>query len=193
MNQRLVLIVVALSIVVAMRACRARDTASTTSDSTAPATPASDTATHADTRAPAAAVDTGAARDTTDCPATGTWAECSVRKRLESAGLSPRDTAPSADVPAGLGVQPRVWVVGRGVVHAYLYADAAARERATRALDTTRWVAPATTLDYRADGTAIANANLLVLLVTRREQLRERVSDLIGAGAPQPDPAQRGR
>ena len=48
--------------------------------------------------------------------------------------------------------------------------------------------APEAMFDMRSEGTAIGNGNLLVLLRTRREHLRERMADAIQAGPPQPDP-----
>lgn len=121
------------------------------------------------------------------CPPTGRWGACHLRERLDRAGLSPRDTTPSAEAPT-LGVTPVAYVLGRGMLHVYLFTDVAARERAMRAIDRALWAAPDEALGPQHHGTAVASENLLVLLETRREHLRERVADAVQAGPPQPDP-----
>lgn len=118
------------------------------------------------------------------CPKTGHWSPCQVKMRLEQAGVAPRDS--SLDDLPKLGPAPIVYAVGNAPLAIYLFPDAAARERAARALDTTRFIAPNAALSMRHEATAIQNDNLLGLLFTQRDQQRERVSDALSAGAPQP-------
>ena len=145
-------------------------------------------------RAPAAdsAVVTGAARDQAAksssgkpaCAATGHWAHCSVAKRLEAAGVAPQAATTLPDLPP-LGPSPALYTVGRSGLAVYLYPDSTARSRAATSLDTARYMSAATALTMRGETTAIQNDNLLVLLFSRNEQQRERVSDALTAGPPQ--------
>ena len=120
------------------------------------------------------------------CPGTGHWTECAVLKRLEAAGVAPRKAAALPDLP-DLGRTPMLFTVGRSGLAVYLFADSAARARAARALDTLQYVSPAKELTMRGERTAIQNDNLLALLLSRSEQQRERVSDALTAGPPQPE------
>ena len=120
------------------------------------------------------------------CASTGHWSACAVRKRLESAGVAPQTAASLPDLPA-LGATPMLYTVGRSGLAIYLFVDSAARARAVRALDTLKYVGPAKELTMRGETTAIQSDNLLALLFSRSEQQRERVSDALTAGPPQPE------
>ena len=145
--------------------------------------PASDSAVSAATGERAAA--TGAAPKPA-CPGTGHWSPCAVLKRLEAAGVAPQKTESLDDLP-DLGTRPILYMVGRSGLAVYLFADSTARSRAARSLDTTRYVSAARELTMRGETTAIQNDNLLALLFSRSEQQRERVSDALTAGPPQPE------
>ena len=119
------------------------------------------------------------------CPKTGQWAECHVFARLEQAGVAPRRGGTVADLP-NLGIAPVLYSIGTSGLAVYFFADTSARTRAARALDTLHFVAPAASLTMRGEATAIQNGNLLGLLFSRNDQQRERVSDALMAGAPQP-------
>ena len=129
--------------------------------------------------APASA---SASRDS--CPSTGHWIPCQVKRRLDQAGLAPRDS--SLNGLPSLGPTPSVYVVGTSGLAVYLFPDSLARRRAAGSLDTAKFVAPSAPLTMRNEATAIQNDNLLALLYSQREQQRERVSDALMAGAPQP-------
>jgi hypothetical protein len=120
------------------------------------------------------------------CPGTGHWSACAVLKRLEAAGVAPQKTAELPDLPP-LGAAPELYKVGRSGLAVYLFADSTARSRAARTLDSTRYVSAAKELTMRGETTAIQNDNLLALLFSRSEQQRERVSDALTAGPPQPE------
>jgi hypothetical protein len=117
------------------------------------------------------------------CPSTGHWIPCQVKRRLDQAGLAPRDST-LTDLPT-LGPAPSVYVVGMSGLAVYLFPDSLARRRAAESLDSTKFVAPSAALTMRNEATAIQNDNLLALLFSQREQQRERVSDALTAGAPQ--------
>lgn len=119
------------------------------------------------------------------CPRTGHWSACQVKLRLEQAGLAPHTGDKLDDLPAA-GPAPTVYMVGTAPLAIYLFPDAEARARAGRALDTTKFVPPAQALSTRGEATAIQNDNLLGILFSRRDQQRERVSDALSAGPPQP-------
>jgi hypothetical protein len=119
-----------------------------------------------------------------DCPGTGHWSACAVRKRLEAAGVAPQVATSLPDLPP-LGATPALYRVGKSGLAIYLFADSAARARAARTLDTLRYVGAAKELTMRGETTAIQSDNLLALLFSRSEQQRERVSDALTAGPPQ--------
>ena len=144
--------------------------------------PAADPAGKAQAAAPAASPAPGAPRPA--CERTGHWIPCQVRQRLERSGLAPRDTSVS-DLPA-LGPAPEVFRVGKGSLAVYLFADSAARARAATKLDTVTFVGAEHPLTMLSKATVIQNDNLLALLYSKNEQQRERVSDALMAGPPQP-------
>jgi hypothetical protein len=121
------------------------------------------------------------------CPKTGHWSHCLVRTRLDQAGVAPRtaDAGTLSDLPA-LGATPIIYQVGSAGLAIYLFPDTGARARASHSLDTARFIAPARPLSMRGEATAIQSDNLLALLFSRNEQQRERVSDALTAGPPQP-------
>jgi hypothetical protein len=144
--------------------------------------PAADSAAKAPAVAAGASVMPSASRPT--CERTGHWIPCQVRQRLERSGLAPRDTSAS-DLPT-LGPAPAVFRVGKGSLAVYLFADSAARARAVTTLDTVTFVGAERPLTMLSRATVIQNDNLLALLYSKNEQQRERVSDALMAGPPQP-------
>jgi len=119
------------------------------------------------------------------CARTGHWIPCQVRDRIDRAGLTPHDTTSPADLPA-LGPAPAAYRIGKAVLVVYLFADSSARTRASRQLDTTKYVADTHALTVLSEATVVQNDNLLALLFGKNEHQRERVSDALTAGPPQP-------
>ncbi|MEO8563177.1 MAG: hypothetical protein ABI601_13930 [bacterium] len=119
------------------------------------------------------------------CPRTGHWIACQVRYRIDRAGLAPHDSTSSGDLPA-LGPAPAVYRIGKAVLAVYLFDDSLARRSAGRTLDTTTYVAQSHPLTILSKATVIENDNLLALLFSKNEHQRERVSDALTAGPPQP-------
>lgn len=106
-------------------------------------------------------------------------------ERLDRAGLAPRrDTSAVAEPPLTVG--GTLVRVGTGQLELYLYPDAVARQREQRLLDGAQYAPVDAPLTMQALPTLIANANLIVILHSRNEHLRERVADAITAGPPQP-------
>ena len=120
-----------------------------------------------------------------DCPRTGHWSACQIKKRLEQSGLAPRDTSALSELPA-LAVKPAMLMLGNAGLAFYLYPDSMARHQAAAALDTLRVIPQSKSLTMRNELTRIENDNVLVILVSRNEHQRERVADAITAGPPQP-------
>jgi hypothetical protein len=121
------------------------------------------------------------------CPATGQWAECSVLYRLERAGLAPR--ADSTATPAEKALTGRPFLLKIGLTAAlelYLYPDSMARVADAGKLDRAQLVVPGASQTIKRERTLIENANLIGLLTSINEHPRERVSDALLAGPPQP-------
>jgi hypothetical protein len=119
------------------------------------------------------------------CPATGAWAECSVVKRLEQAGLVPQVDSGDASEPP-LTPRGTLLRVGRADMELYFYPDAAAREREQETLDREKYVNYGGSQTFRAEPTLIGNANLIAVLHSNNSKQRERVGDALTAGPPQP-------
>lgn len=119
------------------------------------------------------------------CPADGRWAECSLLKRLDEAGLAPqRDSSPVTLAPLS---RPGMHVtVGGSELDLFFYPDSASRARDEAKLDPKQYVAYDAPQTIRAEPTLIHSVNVIAILHSRRDQQRERVSDAITAGPPQP-------
>lgn len=128
---------------------------------------------------------TAAVTDSSPCPATGRWAECSVLKRLEQAGLVPDTSHGSATEPP-LTAKGIHLTVRRAELELYFYPDKAARERDQRRLDRSRYLEAEQPPEPRHKPTIVTSENLLVVLDTRNERQRERITLAITAGPPQP-------
>jgi hypothetical protein len=121
------------------------------------------------------------------CPANGLWAECSVLYRLERSGLAPHvDSTGRADEKA-LSGRPLVIKFGTtSRLEVFFYSDSAARIADAKKLDRTTLVGATNQQTLRRERTLIENTNLIGLLSSINDRLRERVSDALTAGAPQP-------
>jgi hypothetical protein len=172
MSQRAPILILATALSVA--AC-GRD-GSDRPDSSASTPPASG--------APAASGASGAgAGPKSDCPATGTWAVCSVEKRLRDAGLVP---APAPDTVRHdfLAVPGRSYTLGRAELQVFLYPDSAAVARDVAALDTVRVAPRGAAGTWQVRPTFIRSANLVALLISTNERQVERVQLALTAGPP---------
>jgi hypothetical protein len=140
------------------------------SDRTVPATPGAATAT-------ATAAPTGSPT----CLGSGHWEECTLPDRLERAGLVP--IARDSITRPWLAVAGRSWQLHRSTLHVFRYPDADARARDQATLDTLR-AAPAadTTITWNGRTMLLASDNLLAVLVSDDDVLRERVALAITAG-----------
>jgi len=123
------------------------------------------------------------------CPATGRWAKCSDLYRLERAGLAPHVDStgtPDEKVLSGRPLLIKFGTTSR--LEVFLYADSAARIADGVKLDRSTLVGATGQQTLRRERTLIENANLIGLLSSINDRLRERVSDALTAGAPQPTP-----
>lgn len=118
------------------------------------------------------------------CPPTGKWAACHIFDRLDRAGLAPRRDSTIASAPPLTPQGTRI-LVGNAKLELYVYPDVRTREREQGKLDRAKYVSfDAPTMQSRP--TLIYNTNLIAILFSRNDHLRERVSDAIIAGPPQP-------
>jgi hypothetical protein len=119
------------------------------------------------------------------CEPTGLWAECSVKKRLESAGFVPLPAPPTAK-RAGFSVAPIAYTLGHARLELFLYPDARALARDLAHLDTTAAAPVGATNSWEAPPTFIRSANLAAVFLTDNARQAERVTLALTAGAPQP-------
>jgi hypothetical protein len=119
------------------------------------------------------------------CPANGLWSSCAVVERLDRAGLAPRvDSASTTEPP--LASRGTLVHIGRSELELYLYPDASSREREQAKLDRKKYLAADAPIGMESRPTLIESVNLIAILHSRNDHQRERVSDAIGAGPPQP-------
>ena len=76
--------------------------------------------------------------------------------------------------------------VGSGELELYVFADAKTREGEEAKLDREKYATHTAALGMRPLPTLITSSNLIAILHSRNEHLRERVADAITAGPPQP-------
>jgi hypothetical protein len=125
---------------------------------------------------------------TTACPPTGAWAECSVVYRLERAGLAPKVDSTAKPSERTLGGTPLVLTIGRSAqLELHLYPDSASRVAAAATLDRKDLVSGTAPQTIKRERTLIESANLIGLLTSINPHQRERVSDALVAGPPQPE------
>lgn len=128
-----------------------------------------------------------AAPGDTSCPATGYWAKCSVLYRLERAGLAPHlDSTATPDEKSLSGSSFVVKIGSLARLEVFLYADSAARLADEKKLDRSKLVSATAPQTILREHTLIENANLVGLLASINDHQRERVSDALTAGPPQP-------
>lgn len=150
--------------------------ACSSSDSRAPAPPSS-----ASASAATASADAGT------CPNTGLWAKCSLLYRLQRSGLVPRVDSSATVKEKGLTGTPFVIrLSATSTMDVFLYPDSATRKADAVKLDRTNMVSDSTPLTMMHEKTLIEAANVIAVLSTLNDQLRERVGNAILAGAPQP-------
>ncbi len=126
------------------------------------------------------------------CPADGLWAQCSVLYRLDRAGLAPRldATEKVEEKTIGAGANSFVVKIGRlARLEVFLYPDSAARIADEKKLDRTQFVGPTDQQTMKRERTLMENANFMGLLTSINAHQRERVSDALMAGPPQPSGA----
>ena len=128
----------------------------------------------------------GTSAAVTLCPNTGLWAECSILYRLDRSGLVPRLDSSAQVAEAPLTVKGRLVRIGNSELELYLYADIASREREQRSLDRAKYVEYPAPVPMNPVPTLISSANLIAILHSRNDHQRERVSDALTAGPPQP-------
>jgi hypothetical protein len=121
------------------------------------------------------------------CPADGKWSECSVIYRLERAGLAPKVDSGGKPSEKELGGVPMMMKIGMSAeLEVHLFPDSVARAAAVAKLDRTQFVNGTAQQTIRRERTLIESVNLVGLLTSINAHQRERVSDALTAGPPQP-------
>jgi uncharacterized membrane protein len=121
------------------------------------------------------------------CPATGQWQQCSVLYRLDRAGIAPHfDSSGTIEEKVLGGKSFAVKFGANSRLEVFLYADSTARIADGKKLDRTKLVDAQAEQTVKRERTLIENGNLIGLLTSLSAHLRERVSDALTAGAPQP-------
>jgi hypothetical protein len=121
------------------------------------------------------------------CPADGKWATCSIIYRLERAGLAPKVDSGGKPNEKDLGGTPLMMKIGMSAeLEVHLFPDSVARAAAAAKLDRTQFVNGTAQQTIRRERTLIESVNLIALLTSINAHQRERVSDALTAGPPQP-------
>lgn len=107
--------------------------------------------------------------------------------RLARSGLEPEVDSTATPEEKSLHGSGIVIKIGRSAkLEVFLYADSAARAADEVHLDRAQLVSDTTPQTIRRERTLIENANLVGLLTSINDHQRERVSDALTAGPPQP-------
>jgi hypothetical protein len=115
------------------------------------------------------------------------WARCSLLYRLQRSGLVPRVDSSATVGEKGLaGTSFVVRLSATSTLDVFLYPDSAARKADAVKLDRTHMVSDTASLTMMHEKTLIETANVIAVLSSLNDQLRERVGNAILAGAPQP-------
>jgi hypothetical protein len=112
--------------------------------------------------------------------AEGRWNASEVISRLEAAGLVVRDL----DRPVraeGFSVRGTTLAVSGGELVIFLYPDAASRAADSNKLDSASASLPEASPAWPGTPRLITSGNLAAVLLTDREQLTERVRNVLGA------------
>lgn len=114
--------------------------------------------------------------------ASGRWNAVEVVSRLEAAGLVVRDLERPVRAP-GFTPEGRTLAVSGGELVVFLYGSAAARQAETAALDSSRAAPPGAGATWTSETPPrlITSGNLAAVLFTGREQLAERVRNVLTA------------
>jgi hypothetical protein len=124
---------------------------------------------------------------TDDCPATGQWAECSLIYRLGRAGLVLKVDSGARPHEKSLTGKPLIITLGGAAeLELFLYPDSVARIADGQKLDRSALVIATADLTIKRERTLIESVNVIGLLTSISSHQRERVSDAITAGPPQP-------
>jgi hypothetical protein len=120
------------------------------------------------------------------CPATGQWATCSIMYRLGRSGLAATIDSSAKPQESQLGGQSLMVTLGRSDLELHVFPDSLARVAAVAKLDRTQFVNATAEQTIRRERTLIESVNLVGLLTSISAAQRERVSDALTAGPPQP-------
>ena len=108
------------------------------------------------------------------------WNAVEVVSRLEQAGLVVRDLERPVSAP-GFEIEGAMLSVSGGELIVFLYPSARERVAVTAALDSASAAPPNTPSPWSGTPRLITSGNLAAVLVTEREQLAERVRNVLSA------------
>ena len=121
------------------------------------------------------------------CSANGEWSECQAIYRLERAGVAPKVDSTAKPREKSLSGRPLVLKIGiNAQLELFFYNDSAARVADAAKLDRKELVTGTAPQTIKRERTLIESANLIGLLTSINAHQRERVSDALMAGPPQP-------
>jgi hypothetical protein len=117
------------------------------------------------------------------CPLWGLWSECSVRERLERAGLV-LDSAKGEVRHDFLRVPGIVLHTYRAEVQLFLYPSAAERRRDTDRLDSLEVAPRGKRVVWPEPALLVTSGNLAAIVLSWNERLAERIALALEAGLP---------
>jgi len=107
--------------------------------------------------------------------------------RLERSGLVPHVDSSAKPDEKELTGKPLIMKLGQSTLEVYIYPDSSARIADAKKLDRSKLIDAAAQQTIQRERTLIESANVIGLLTSLSSHQRERVSDALTAGAPQPD------
>jgi hypothetical protein len=111
----------------------------------------------------------------------GAWTDALVAKRLVDAGLAPQ-RRDSVAAQKFMGAPVHAFTLGQATLHAYIYADSAARRAAVAALDPVTLAPRGQTTPWSAFRSIIENGNLAAIIDGGTDRQRDRIVTALAAG-----------
>ena len=123
---------------------------------------------------------------TSGCPRTGQWALCSVEKRLVQSGFVVNRVKGDAPRRSGFSVAPTVYRLGRSRLEVFIYPSESALAADVANIDTILAAPRGAPNPWPYfSPTFVRSANLAAVFLTDNPTQAERLTNAIGAGAPQ--------
>ena len=131
------------------------------------------------------AAESARASGAASAPATGTWNDTQLTKRLVDAGLAPQRRDAVHSQP-WMGVPVHAFTLGVATMDAYVYRDSVARREAVSKLDPITFAPRGQPSPWGVPHEVVENNNLVAIVAGGTDRQRERIVTALAAGVGAP-------